>query len=112
VLAAQLSALCAESKRIASSFALGALAALQWLTEGGAGPLTGQAVSTPVTVRAVVHELAAAENLIYGRFSGKREYARGVQHALMWAQFATSAPPVPQQPKRAAGSVQNPTTTR
>ena len=48
-----------------------------------------------MTVRAVVHELAAAEAVIYGRRQSRREYARGVEHALMWAQYATAAPPAP-----------------
>ena len=53
----------------------------------------------PVTVRAVVHELAAAEAVIYGRRQSRREYARGVEHALMWAQYATAAPPAPLESK-------------
>ena len=72
-----------------------ALDALQWLTDGGPGPLTADAAHKPVTVRAVVHELAAAEAAIYGRRPTQRDYARGVEHALMWAQYATAAPPVP-----------------
>ena len=99
VLAEQMAALCAESKRTGSKFALGALDALQWLTEGGPGPLTGGAAQKPVTVRAVVHELAAAEAIIYGRQLSRREYAQGVEHALMWAQYATAAPPVPLKPR-------------
>ena len=38
---------------------------------------------------------AAAEAAIYGRPPTQRDYARGVEHALMWAQYATAAPPVP-----------------
>jgi hypothetical protein len=95
VIAEQMSALCAESKRTGTKFSLGALDALQWLTNGGPGPLTGDVIQKPVTVRAVVHELAAAEAAIYGRRQTEREYAQGVEHALMWAQFATAAPPVP-----------------
>ena len=95
VLAEQMAALCAESKRTASEFALGALDALQWLTQGGPGPLTMDVAQLPVTVRAVVHELAAAEAATYGRQPSRREYARGVEHALMWAQYATAAPPAP-----------------
>jgi hypothetical protein len=97
VIAEQMAALCAESKRTGSKFSLGALDALQWLTNGGPGPLTGDATQKPVTVRAVVHELAAAEAAIYGRRPTQRDYARGVEHALMWAQYATAAPPVPLQ---------------
>jgi hypothetical protein len=97
VIAEQMAALCAESKRTGTKFSLGALDALQWLTNGGPGPLTGDATQKPVTVRAVVHELAAAEAAIYGRRPTQRDYARGVEHALMWAQYATAAPPVPLQ---------------
>ena len=102
VLAGQMAALCAESKRTASQFALGALDALQRLTHGGPGPLTTDVVQQPVTVRAVVHELAAAEAVIYGRRQSRREYARGVEHALMWAQYATAAPPAPLEWKPSA----------
>src|SRR4051794_35437573 len=90
-----MAALCAESKRTGAKFPLGALDALQWLINGGAGPLTGEATQKPVTVRDVVHELAAAEAAVYGRRPAQRDYARGVEHALMWAQYATAAPPVP-----------------
>jgi hypothetical protein len=91
-LAEQLSVLCAEGRRSGSGFVLGALAALRWLTEGDPGPLTG-CLDRPIPLRAVVHELAAAEAVIYGRPSAQRQYAQGVEHALMWAQFATSCPP-------------------
>jgi hypothetical protein len=97
VITEQMTALCAESKRTGTKFALGALDALQWLINGGAAPLTGDAAQKPVTVRDVVHELAAAEAAIYGRRPTQRDYARGVEHALMWAQYATAAPPVPPQ---------------
>jgi hypothetical protein len=52
-----------------------------------------------------VHELAAAENLIYQRRSVRREFARGVQHALMWAQYASATPavPAPRPPPCSAG---------
>jgi hypothetical protein len=95
VLAEQMAVLCAESKRTPSMFSLGALDALRWLTRGGQGPLTADDAPQPVTVRTVIHELAAAEAVIYGRQHSRREYARGVEHALMWAQYATSAPPMP-----------------
>jgi hypothetical protein len=95
VIAEQMAAPCAESKRTGTKFSLGAFDALQWLTNGGPGPLTGEATQKPVTVRAVVHELAAAEAAIHGRRPIQRDYARGVEHALMWAQYATAAPPVP-----------------
>ncbi len=79
-----------------AEFDRGAGAALSWLLVGGIAPLTGvdTAPSTPLA-RAVVHELAAAEDLIYQWRSPRREFARGVQHALMWAQYATAAPPAP-----------------
>jgi hypothetical protein len=79
-----------------AEFDRGAGAALSWLLTGGIAPLTGVdcAQSTPPAA-AGVHELAAAEDLIYQRRSPRREFARGVQHALMWAQYATAAPPVP-----------------
>ncbi|MEN3267562.1 MAG: hypothetical protein V7646_4456, partial [Pseudonocardia sp.] len=42
---------------------------------------------------AVVAELAVAEALIYGRPSGCRDYAMGLEHALMWAELATETTP-------------------
>lgn len=80
-------------------FRCGAVHALRWLTAGGPGPLTGVLEGPPVAVQAIVAELAAAEDLIYSasRTRGSstcQDYARGVEHALMWAQFATAAPPV------------------
>jgi hypothetical protein len=60
----------------------------------GVGPLSG-ALATSITFQANVHELAAAEAIIYGPPSTGREYARGVEHALLWAESATSGPPVP-----------------
>ena len=97
VIAAQIAALSTEVggrdvERF--DFARGALDALEWVTHGGPGPLTGASAVVPVTVKLVVGELATAEDIIYGRPSRHREYARGVEHALMWAQFATAAPPV------------------
>jgi hypothetical protein len=99
VLAGQIEALCAASKDSGSEFVRGALDALRWLTEGGPGPLTTDPAPEPVNVRAVVHELAAAEAVIHGRQRNRREYAQGVEHALMWAQYATAAPPVPSEVK-------------
>jgi hypothetical protein len=96
VLSAQLSALCAEGKRTGNPFVLGAGDALRWLIEGGPGPLTST-LETPIPQRAVVHELAAAEAVIYGHPTAQRDYASGVEHALMWAQFATACPPAPPQ---------------
>ena len=94
VLAEAMAALCAESKRTGSRFSLGALDALRWLTEGGPGPLTGQVAEKPVPVRPVARELAVAEGRIYSRDRDQSQYAQGVLHALMWAQYATAAPPV------------------
>jgi hypothetical protein len=95
VLAAALSALCADRNATGSTFCLGAMAALRWLTEGGPGPLTGALIGKPVTLRAIVGELGAAEAVIYENPSAQWRYAAGVEHALMWAQFATSTPPAP-----------------
>lgn len=78
-------------------FERGALAALQWLQEGGPGPVTDEVGGRPTAARVIVHELAAAEALIYGASSERTGYAQGVEHALMWAQYATAAPPVPLQ---------------
>ena len=77
-------------------FRQGALDALRWLTAGGPGPLTGCLEGPVVSVRAVVRELAAAESFMYGRPSRHRAYCTGAEHALMWAQFASASPPVPQ----------------
>jgi len=89
----------------ATAFQHGALAALTWMIEGGPGPLTGALTARPVPSRAIVAELATAEELIYGRPSPRRDYARGVEHALMWAQHATAAaplaPPARSHPTRA-----------
>jgi hypothetical protein len=93
VLAAQMAALRAQGESERREFHRGALDALRWLTEGGPGPLTGALGDRPVPAPAVVRELAAAEELIYGRPSKCRDYACGLEHALMWAQFATAAPP-------------------
>jgi anti-sigma regulatory factor (Ser/Thr protein kinase) len=85
-----------------AEFRRGARAALRWLLAGGPAPLTetvtGQSPPSPPVVR----ELAAAEALIYQWRSSRREYGRGVQHALMWAQYATATPPSPTpSPRRA-----------
>ena len=73
--------------------------ALRWLLVGGPGPLIADADvdvgAGPVPARAVVAELGRAENVIYTRSSRRLDVARarGVQHALMWAQYATATPP-------------------
>jgi hypothetical protein len=94
VIPGAIATLCAASEGTGGEFVLGALDALQWLAEGGPGPVAGHAAQQPVALRAVVHELAAAEAVIHGRQLNRREYAQGVAHALTCAQFATAAPPV------------------
>ena len=89
-----LDAQLAQCRRVDNSFSRGAAAALHWLTDGGVAPLSG-ALSTSITFQTIVHELAAAEAIIYGPPSTGREYAHGVEHALLWAESATSGPPVP-----------------
>ncbi len=80
-------------RQIDNSFTQGAAAGLRWLTAGGPGPLTGT-LATLIDFRSVVHELAAAEDIIYGPPSPGRDYARGLEHALLWAENATAGPPV------------------
>lgn len=77
----------------AMGFHDGSLAALRWLTEGGPGPLTGCLSGLPISMEAIVRELAGAEAVIYGSASQHREYCHGIEHALMWARFATPEPP-------------------
>ena len=71
--------------------------ALRWLLVGGPGPLLADAAADvgAVPARAVVAELGRAEKVIYARSSRRLDVARarGVQHALMWAQYATATPP-------------------
>jgi hypothetical protein len=107
-----LTAQLACCQRVGSSFSRGAVAALRWLTSSGPGPLTGVAAA-PIDFGAIVHELAAAEEIIFGppstgRASTGREYARGVEHALLWAEFATSAPPTPAEDGDRSGSNERP----
>jgi hypothetical protein len=90
VLAEAMAALCAESKRTGSRFSLGALDALA--DRRRTSPLTGQMAEKPVPVRPVARELAVAEGQTYGRNRQQSQYAQGVLHALMWAQYATAAP--------------------
>jgi len=89
-----LDAQLAVCRRLDSNVGRGAVAALRWLTDGGPGPLTG-GWAAHVGFTDIVAELAAAEALIYGPPSAGREYARGVEHALLWAEGATAAPPAP-----------------
>jgi hypothetical protein len=105
VLAEEMAALCAASTRTGSRFSRGALDALQWLTQGGPGPLTRRVAQKPAMVRAAAREIAVAEGKIYGRDSVESRYAQGVLHALMWAQYATALPPVRLEPKSVTVSV-------
>ena len=98
-----LTAQLASCQRVDSSFSRGAAAALRWLIAGGPGPLTS-ATTGPVDFGGIVRELAAAEAIIYGPPSTGREYARGVEHALLWAECATSGPPIPTQDRSRPGS--------
>jgi hypothetical protein len=93
VIAAQVAALGEAAARPAGEFERGALAALRWLLEGGPGPVSGEIGRHPATSRVIVQELAAAEAVIYGATTDRTDYARGVEHALMWAQFVTCATP-------------------
>ena len=80
-----------------AEFRRSARQALRWLLVGGSGPSLADADLRmgPVPARAVVAELGRAEKVIYGRSSRRLDVARarGVQHALMWAQYATATPP-------------------
>jgi hypothetical protein len=77
----------------AGDFDRGARDVLTWLIVGGRGPISGQVVDPPVSARAIVRELAAAEALIFGPAEGCRRYGIGVEHALMWAEMVTPEPP-------------------
>ena len=93
VIAAQVVALRGGAAGPAGEFERGALAALSWLLEGGPGPATGEVAGRPNSARTIVRELAAAEALIYGATTDRSDFARGVEHALMWAQFVTCSTP-------------------
>jgi hypothetical protein len=84
-----------------SRFHEGARDALRWLLAGGPGPLTGFAADPPLRQRAIVAELAAAEAWLYGPKSADRDYAAGLEHAVMWALAATPATPSAAQPRPA-----------
>jgi len=71
----------------------GALAALRWLLNSGLGPVTGETGRPPAMARTIVRELAAAEAVIYERTTQRTDFARGVEHALMCAQFVTCSTP-------------------
>lgn len=91
-IAAELTALTA-ARSLPGGFRTGARAALLWATRGGAGPLTGAIVTPPPPMREIVAELSAAEAIIYGRPSTCRDFAVGVEHALLWVECATPTPP-------------------
>ena len=91
-IASELDALKA-ARSLPEGFRAGARAALLWATRGGAGPLTGAMVTPPPPMRAIVAELSAAEAIIYGRPSTCRDFAVGVEHALLWVECATPTPP-------------------
>jgi hypothetical protein len=93
VIAAQVVALRGDAAEPAGEFECGALAALCWLLEGGPGPVTGEMGGRPGAPRAIVQELAATEAVIYGATTNRSDFARGVEHALMWAQFVTCSTP-------------------
>jgi len=80
-----------EAAREVGEFRRSARQALRWLLVGGLGPLLSEVdvPAGPVPARAVA-ELGRAEKVIYGRSSRRYDVARarGVQHALMWAQYA------------------------
>jgi hypothetical protein len=91
-IAAELDAL-ATAASLSAGFRAGAAAGLRWVTGGGPGPLTRVMATSPPAWRAVVAELSAAEAVIYGRPSARHDFALGVEHALLWAEFATPTPP-------------------
>lgn len=86
-----------EAAREVGEFLRSARQALRWLLVGGPGPLLSEVdvPAGPVPARAVVAELGRAEEVIYGRSSRRYDVARarGVQHALMWAQYAAATSP-------------------
>jgi hypothetical protein len=93
VIAAQVAALCGTGSGPSGEFDRGACTALRWLLEGGPGPLTGAPSASAATARSIVQELAAAEAAMYGPGSHRPDFARGVEHALMWVQFVTETAP-------------------
>lgn len=95
VLAAQLAISSQECERNGPRFCFGVRDALRWLLWGGPAPLTGTLSDVPVPCAVIVHELGAAEAAIHPRGSSASQYAEGVEHALMWAQLVTPAPPAP-----------------
>ena len=92
-LAAQAAILDGFADKAEGEFQRGAAAALRWLLDDGPGPVTGQLHGDPTAPRSIVRELAAAEAEIYGPRPDSQAYARGIEHALMWAQYVTSTAP-------------------
>jgi hypothetical protein len=112
VLAAQLAISSAECGRDGPRFCFGVRDALRWLIRGGPAPLTGTPSGVPVPCAAIVHELGAAEAAIHPRGSSLGQYAEGVEHALMWAQLVTPAPPEPAVTSACIEDPEHPTTDR
>jgi len=95
VLAVQLAVSEAEWQRTGRQFCRGARDALSWLLGGGPAPLSGTPHAAPLKASDIVAELAAAEAKMGRHDAEPCRYAQGVEHALMWAQLVTPAPPVP-----------------
>lgn len=91
-LTAELDALTSMTES-GSPFHQGARDALRWLLAGGFGPLTGVRTDPPLSMRAVTAELGAADTLLCRRQSAGRDYAAGLEHAIMWAESAGPAKP-------------------
>lgn len=101
VIAAEASAVAAAAAA-GSTFHEGARDALRWLLTGGPGPLTGRITGLPISLRAVVAELSTAESIAFGRPSCQRDYALGLEHALLWAELATPSRPAETPPTSSA----------
>lgn len=97
---AQIAALALEAD--AREFYRGSPDGLRWLIDGGPAPLSAAVAEILLSSRVLVKEMAVAEDCIYGRRSRRRDYARGLEHALMWAQRATPEPPLPARNPRTA----------
>ena len=107
VLAAQLETCDAEWRLTGRRFFLGAHDALRWLLGDGPAPIRQVGPCPRMGVCDIVAELAAAAAMIYGAEAEASGYARGVEHALMWARLVTPSPPVP-IPRQATRSTQSP----
>lgn len=76
------------------NFIAGAVAAYDWLLGTQPAPLSG---TTEVSARTIAAEEELAETAITGQFGAPqvtREWAVGLQHALMWGRYAADTPPV------------------